>query len=178
MHSNSDEQLAIRMQRDDLVASAEFYSRHKGDVFQFCVRLLHNTQDAEDALQSAFLKFLHSVHSLRSPSTVKAWLYAIVRNEVYSSLRKRRSNGSLDEVEVPGAETPHETFVRSEDIEVVQRLMQELKPEYYEVLFLLEYESMSYAEISEAIGVSVAAVEARIFRARKELSQKLLDYTH
>jgi len=176
MRDLSDDQLAIRIQQHDTVASAEFYIRHKRDVFQYCYRMLQSKQGAEDALQSAFLKFFSSIAALRTPATVKSWLYSIARNEVYSQLRKTRKNGSIDELELAADDTPHEAFVRTEDAALVQRLLAELRPEYHEVLYLLEYEQMTYAEIAGVAGISVSAVESRIFRARKELSKKLSPY--
>ncbi len=172
----SDEELAVRIQKHDRTASAEFYTRHKSDVYQYSLRLLQNRQAAEDALQNAFLKFFSSIATLRIPSTVKSWLYSIVRNEIYSALRKNRSNGSLDDTEIASDETTDEIFTRQEDTELVQRLIRELEPDHHEVLYLLEYEQMTYAEIAHVIGVTVSTVGSRIFRARKELSKKLLPY--
>ncbi len=61
-------------------------------------------------------------------------------------------------------------------MKLVQTLLAQLKPEHHEVLHLLEYERMSYAAIAKLTGISISAVESRIFRARKEMAKKLAVY--
>lgn len=174
MNAPSDAQLAIRIQQNDTRAAAEFYNRHKGSVYHYCLQLLQGVESAKDAAQNTFLKFFDAINELRQPAAVRAWLYTIARNEVYSSLRQRRNNGPI--AEVIDEDTPYEKVVQEEEAEMVQSLLGKLKPEHREVLFLLEYEGMSYAEISRVTGISLSAVESRIFRARMELSEKLQRY--
>ncbi len=73
-------------------------------------------------------------------------------------------------------ESPHEAFVTQEQAEIVQRLLAQLKPEYREVLLLVEYEQMSYADIASVTGTTLSSVESRIFKARKALGKKLKQY--
>lgn len=88
-------------------------------------------------------------------------------------LRKRRSNGQIEDESVWSEETPHQQFVALERSEIVNRLLDSLKHEYREVLVLLVYENMSYAEIASVTGATESSVKSRIFRARKEMIEKL-----
>ncbi|MFH0989161.1 MAG: RNA polymerase sigma factor [bacterium] len=176
MQESTDSELVLKAQQHDVRAAAELYNRHKQAIYHYALRLLQCVESAEDAVQTTFLKFLTSLDQLHNCAAVKGWLYAIARNEVYSQLRRKRGNGSLDDVEVIDEETPHEQLVHTEEIELVQVMLTRLKAEHREVLHLLEYERLSYEEIAGITGVSVSAVESRIFRARKELAKKILTY--
>jgi RNA polymerase sigma-70 factor (ECF subfamily) len=100
-------------------------------------------------------------------------MFTIARNEVYAHLRRARSNGLEGNEDVWESDSPHEEFVAQEQVELVQRLLTQLKPEYREVLLLVEYEQMSYADIAAITGATLSSVESRIFKARKALGKKL-----
>jgi RNA polymerase sigma-70 factor (ECF subfamily) len=172
----SDIRLIQRMQLNDVSAFAEIYTRHKRGVYEYCFRLLQNRQSAEDATQNTFIKVQLGIHQLREITSFKAWMFTIARNEVYAHLRRARSNGLEGNEDVWEVESAHEGFVNQEQAELVQKLLAELKPEYREVLLLVEYEQMSYAEFASITGATISSVESRIFKARKALGRKLKPY--
>ena len=164
------------MQLNDTSAFAEIYMRYKRAVYEYCYRLLQNRQVAEDATQNTFMKIHHSIGELRSAASFKSWMFRIARNEVYAHLRRARSNGLEAGEDVWEVESPHDEFVHQEQSELVQRLLAELKPEYREVLLLVEYEQLSYADIASITNATLSSVESRIFKARKALAKKLKPY--
>jgi RNA polymerase sigma-70 factor, ECF subfamily len=172
----SDVQLIQRMQLNDTSAFAEIYIRHKRRVYEYCFRLLQDRQSAEDATQNTFIKVQQEIHRLRQVTSFKSWMFTIARNEVYAYLRRARSDGLEGNEDVWEVGSPHEDFVNREQAELVQKLLAELKPEYREVLLLVEYEQMSYAEIASVTGATISSVESRIFKARKALGKKLKPY--
>jgi len=176
IEQNSDVQLIHRMQLDDSSALAELYSRYKRSVYEYCFRLLQDRQNAEDATQNTFIKIQQRVGELRNAASFKAWMFTIARNEVYAHVRRSRSNGLEGHEDVWEVESPHEEFVQQEQTGLVQRLLAELKPEYREVLILVEYEQLSYAEIASITGATLSSVGSRIFKARKALGKKLKPY--
>lgn len=176
IEQNSDVQLIHRMQLDDSRALAELYSRYKRSVYEYCFRLLQDRQNAEDATQNTFIKVQQSIRELRNPESFKAWMFTIARNEVYAHVRRSRSNGLEGHEDVWEVESLHEAFVHQEQAELVQKLLAQLKPEYREVLLLVEYEQLSYADIASITGSTLSSVESRIFKARKALAKKLKPY--
>ena len=172
----SDMQLIQQMHLNDSGAFAEIYMRHKRAVYEYCYRLLQNRQIAEDATQNTFIKVQQRVGELRNLASFKAWMFTIARNEVYAHFRRARSNGLEGNEDVWEVESPHEEFVHQEQAELVRRLLSELKPEYREVLLLVEYEQMSYADIASITNATLSSVESRIFKARKALAKKLKPY--
>jgi RNA polymerase sigma-70 factor (ECF subfamily) len=173
MEESTDSELVLRAQQHDARAAAELYNRHNLAIYRYALRLLQRVENAEDAVQTTFLKFFTSLDQLHDPAAVKGWLYAIARHEVYSQFRRKRNDGSIDDVEIIDEATPHEQLVHKEEIELVQVMVTRLKTEHREVLHLLEYEHLSYEEIARVTGLSVSAVESRIFRARKELAKRI-----
>jgi RNA polymerase sigma-70 factor (ECF subfamily) len=173
---STDLQLVQRIRQNDRSAMAEIYLRYRRNVFEYCFRLLLNRQSAEDATQNTFVKIQQRARDLRDAASFKGWMFTIARNEVFAHLRRSRSNGLEDYEDVWETQSPHDECVAQEQVELVQRLLAQLKPEYREVLLLVEYEQMSYAEIAEVTGATISSVESRIFKARRALGKKLRPY--
>jgi RNA polymerase sigma-70 factor (ECF subfamily) len=176
----SDEIIVQRVRTGDLNAFAQLYERYKTNIYAYCHRLLQNQSSAEDALQNTFLKAYQSISTLDDPAAFKYWLFKIARNEVYTILRKSKSNGhikSLDDAEdIWDEETPFSKAVQTNTVDIIQQLLGQLKTEYREVLILREYEQLTYVEIAALTGDTESSVKSRIFKARKALTKKLKPY--
>jgi len=175
-----DAELVGRSGKGDKEAFSLLYAKYQRRVFAFCYRLMGHREAAEDAVQTSFLKAYQSLATLDDPRLFYYWLFTIARNEVFCHIRKRRGTGvtiSIDEAEdVWDGESPHEKLVNKEMLELVERLMGQLKAEYREALILRQYECLSYAEIAAITGDSISAVESRLFKARKALAQRLAPF--
>lgn len=176
MVSFSDEYLIERLREGDPRALGILYERYKNPVYAYCHRLLNDQQAAEDAVHDTFLKIRYAIHTLQQVQSFRSWLFRVARNEAYTFLRRTRNFDGLDEQDVWEAQTPLEQFVEEETTQIVQLLMNVLRPEYREVLILREYEGLSYAEIAEVTGATESSVRSRLFKARKALTMKLMPY--
>ncbi len=174
--SATDSVLVAKLQQGDRLAFAELYERYKTSIYSYCLRLLTDSQIAEDSTHETFLKMFSECRSLRSPEFLRPWLFRIARNEVFTRIRKSRRNGHVDDEAVWDTDTPHERFVTNETSEIVRRLLHELKQEYREVLVLREYEQMTYSEIADVTETTESSVKSRIFKARKAMTEKLKPY--
>lgn len=172
----SDEQLVLRLKAGDAEAFGELYEYYRPRVYRFASKLLQDADQAEDIVQETFLKARAAIQSLNQSFSLVSWLLTITRNEVYGQLRKRRSNGQANVDDVWDTETPLEEVIGAETVEIVQRVLAQLKPDYREVILLREYERMSYAEIAHITQDTEGAVKARLFKARKALVKKLKPY--
>ena len=161
-------------------AFAQLYEKYKSSVYAYSFRLLQNEPSAEDALQNTFMKAYQSISTLDDPAAFKYWLFIIARNEVYSLIRKSRSNGQFKSLEdsenVWAEETPLTQAVHTNTTDIVQALLGQLKTEYREVLVLREYDQLTYAEIAAVTGDTESSVKSRIFKARRALTRKLKPY--
>lgn len=171
----TDAQLVRRFIAGDDLALAALYQRFKVPLYGFCLRMLGDTESAQDALQDTFLRVHQARRDLRSPEKFKSWLFTIARNYCRRYLRRQGRQDLQDPNGLDGSwpaavETPIEV---REERAIVRSLIAQLPPNYREVIILREYEQASYREIAAITGASESAVRARLFKARKMLCARL-----
>lgn len=173
MQNTSDPELLSLMHSGDRGAFAEIYRRYRRALYAFCVRLLSDTQAAEDAVHETFLKLSAGSEAISQPSALKSWLYSVARNEALMALRRRRDGGDSDAGSVWDDETPLSLAEKEDVRNLVQSALAHLKLEYREVILLREFEGLSYGEIASVTGDSASSVKSRLFKARRALAEKL-----
>lgn len=149
----------------------EVLNRELNIVFQYLVKKGVPHLDAQDAVQETAFKYLKYADSIRS-SKVRSWLIRVALNYFYDQCRKNKKYILNFEEDMGGhqvEELPEFIILAKERKEELSRLLVGLKPLYSELL-LLKYESdLSYAEISQLLGISTSSVKVNLFRARKNL---------
>jgi RNA polymerase sigma-70 factor, ECF subfamily len=177
LKDQNDSALIQRYAEGERDAFGELYKKYHRRLAGYCFRLLQDRTKTQDVVQTVFAKALESIQSLEKPELFYYWLFTIARNEVYSLLRRTRSNGTVELTEdVWDSETPHESMVRKETILLVEEGLNRLKAEYREVLILRQFEQLSYSEIAAITGDTISSVESRLFKARKALLIQLKPY--
>lgn len=139
--------------------------------------VMRNDQDAEDAVQDAYIRAFRHFEGYRGENA-RAWLLRIVRNTCYTALRQQRAyeaDLSLDDmVALPGLASNPETIVLQRlDIARLKAALDELPMEFREVVVLCELEGMSYREIAEIVDIPLGTVMSRLARARRKLQERL-----
>jgi RNA polymerase sigma factor (sigma-70 family) len=136
--------------------------------------LLRDADDAEDAVQDAFLRAIRHFDDFRGVDG-RAWLLSIVRNTCLTRLRGRRSSASnveFDE-EIHTVEEarrgPEADLTRKDAAVSVHEVLGRLGVEFREVLVLRELEGLSYKEIAQITGVPIGTVMSRLARGRKQM---------
>jgi RNA polymerase sigma-70 factor (ECF subfamily) len=135
------------------------------------LRDVRDPDEAEDVTQIAFLNAFRAMRKGKEPAKPRAWLVTIARNVIrrrYRELARRPQEVALDP-EVAAALTEVDGPTAGEIAAALRRL----PPSQRAVLLLREIQGRSYAEIASELGLSLAAVETLIFRARRSLSQEL-----
>jgi RNA polymerase sigma-70 factor (ECF subfamily) len=161
---------------ETLVAS---YSRM---VFRIAYSILRNHHDAEDAAQEAFLRVLKHKESLGKVQNAKTWLARIAWTTALDKRRSGRLMESLDE-EQPGvgaaqsfpdlAPLPDEQLAGEQMRQLLQRLIAGLPEDLRHTLELSTVQELNSAEIGEVLKIPEGSVRTRLFRARKQLKEKL-----
>jgi len=155
---------------------------HLNAAYTLARWLIGNAQDAEEAVQDAYVRALRFFHEFRGGDG-RAWLLQIVRNTCYTQLRKtipRLSDTTFDEelhVEACVFGTPETVALKAADIQLVRIAIQELPLNYREVLILREIEGMSYGEMGKVLNETLANVRSTLFRARQALKKRLMETT-
>lgn len=180
MPNPDDAALLSKIHAGDQRSFTMLYEKYSHRLYAYCYRLLQDRQVSEEIVQTTFVKAFESLDTLDKPELFYAWLFSIARNEVYGYIRQKRKNGKAhsldDENDVWDTESPLTRLERKETSELVLDVLNQLKPEYREVLFLRQYDKLSYAEIAAITGDSLSSVESRLFKARKALATKLTPY--
>jgi RNA polymerase sigma factor (sigma-70 family) len=153
---------------------------HLDAAYNLARYLLRNDHDAQDVVQDAALRALKYFGGFRGAEggEARAWLLAIVRNTAYTW--RRRSPDALatefDESQHSDAiadDNPEAAAVTESERESLRRAIDELPPEFREVIVLRELEGLSYKEISDVAAVPVGTVMSRLSRARRRLEEAL-----
>lgn len=152
------------------------YERYEERLLRYIKRMgLLTDEEAEDALQEAFLKIWKNLNAFDPSLKLSSWLYRIVHNQAISCLRKKRSfgKGQKDDFddqryanvadEEPGS-SPDEL---EESDRHIHQVLDELPLKYKEVLVLKFLENMSYEDISDVLKIPEGTVATRINRAKK-----------
>jgi RNA polymerase sigma-70 factor (ECF subfamily) len=187
--AREDEHLLVAAaKKGDAAAFEELVSRYESKIFRLTMNITRNREDAEDAMQDAFLKSYSHLKNFQGDSRFYTWLVRIAANEALMRLRKRRPNQfSLDEP-VEGDEdlmprelqdwgpSPEQRFAQTEMHEILSGVIDSLEPDYRTVFVLRDIEELSTEDTASTLGISVPAVKSRLLRARLKLRQKLDRY--
>lgn len=171
-----DKTLIEAFQQGDEFAFISLYNRYKGAVYAFCAKMLLNQEQAQDVLQETFLRVYEKRDLLLKTDSFKSWLFTIARNQSINQLRRLKGHERLESRHEdhpsmqPGGGTPVHDLEKSEQVELVNRFLAELRPDYREVLILREYQNLTYEEIAAITRSTLGAVKSRLFKARRELA--------
>ncbi|HKV05767.1 MAG TPA: sigma-70 family RNA polymerase sigma factor [Candidatus Acidoferrales bacterium] len=172
----------------DISAFEALVGRYERKIFRLTQNITQNKEDAEDAMQEAFLKAFEHLQGFEGNSRFYTWLVRIAVNQALMKLRRRRPNlVSLDEDVDTGEDmmprevedwgpSPADRFAQTELSGILSKVIAELDPPFRVVFQLRDIEELSTEETADALGLSVPAVKSRLLRARLKLRQKLNQY--
>lgn len=174
--NREDETLVRRVLAGDTEAFANIVERYKVAVYNLCLRMLHNPEEAEDAAQEIFLRAYNQLSSYTPGRRFSTWILSIASHYSIDMLRRRRPTTDLESIEFWKASDkpePEESAITSETRDEVRELLTKLPEKYRAVTILRYWQDMPYDEIAETTGLSVATVKTRLFRARELLAKEL-----
>jgi RNA polymerase sigma-70 factor (ECF subfamily) len=186
--ADNEAQLVAAAKAGDLSAFDQLVSRYERKIFRLTMHITQNREDAEDAMQEAFLKSYEHLPNFQGDSRFYTWLVRIAVNQALMKLRKRRPNQvSLDEpVETEDdlvahqiqdwGPSPEQRYAQTELHEILSRAIAQLGPDYRTVFTLRDVEGISTGETAQLLSISVPAVKTRLLRARLKLRAILSAY--
>jgi RNA polymerase sigma-70 factor (ECF subfamily) len=187
----NEKSLLAAARRGDERAIRKLIDTYSPRLYNVALRILRNSQDAEDALQETFIMALNKLDQFDGRSAFLTWIYRIAVNSSLMALRKRRSRSKKEEsIEVPGFEEiksrqlidwnadPLRRVMTNEMREVMDKAIDRLPPNYRTVFVLRDLEEFSTEEAAKILGISVANVKVRLMRARLFLREALDKHFH
>ncbi|MDW8052550.1 MAG: sigma-70 family RNA polymerase sigma factor [Armatimonadota bacterium] len=177
---------------DEVVRFEALVATYERRIYNLLLRMVGDPEDAADLTQETFYRAYRVFHQFRGDAQPYTWLYRIAVN-LASDYLEKRARVRRREVELAALEftnedeptgwdppdtsaSPEEQLLQQELVRKVQTLIQQMPPDYREIILLREYEEMSYEEIAEVLGISVEAVRSRLARARAWLRMRLTPY--
>ena len=183
-----DLSLIQELQRGNDGALDELMQRHKEPLFRFIYRYVLSEEEARDLLQETFVRVYFKRDQFRPSARFSTWLYRIALNLCRDHARSRagkqeRLTESLVIRSVEGEErerditaksaNPTEIAQTNEALLQLERAIQTLPHDLKAVLILVALENRPQKECADLLGITVKAVETRVYRARKLLAERL-----
>jgi len=150
---------------------------HLDAAYNLARWLLRSDQDAEDAVQEAYLRAYKAFPRFRGGDG-KPWLMTIVRNVCYSALKKSQTH----ETPEPFDEQIHQTAAQAEireagrqqaNAETLHAALDRLPAEFREIIVLHDLEDLAYKQIAVVLGIPIGTVMSRLARARSRLRAEI-----
>lgn len=166
----NDAEAIKRCQQGEREAFRHLVERYQKRAVAHGIAILFSRDDAEDAVQEAFIDAFKAIGSFDTSRTFYQWFYVLLRNRCYKMTAKRRPTESLDEalllVSQPGTST--ETTIG------LEKALHSLTSEEREIVCLKYFDGLSYDELAAHLQIPRGTVMSRLFNARRRLQHKLL----
>lgn len=151
-------------------------TRHHKAVFNLTLRMVKDFQDAQDLVQTVFLKAYEKLGAFDARFKFFSWIYRMAVNESLNFLKRRRRWEGLGEGRDYAAEDQQsaEAYEATEMSRTIQNALMFLKVEYRAVIILKHLEELSYEEIAYILEVPAKTVKSRLFSARQMLKDVMI----
>ncbi len=164
----------------DQQAYAQLMERYRRPVYHMVLKMIRNTDDAEDLTIEAFAKAFKNLHKFKKDYTFSTWLFRIATNNAIDFIRKKKlktfslntsfsnDNGESITIDVEdGNLNPQEVAIKEQKIELVQMFVTKLPPKYQRLVRLRYFDELSYDEIAKTLEAPLGTVKAQLHRARE-----------
>lgn len=174
MTAPTDRDLIRRAMRGANDAFGELVMRHQTNVFNVCYRILHEPGEAEDLAQETFMRAYNRLQTFDLTREFGPWIRRIAANLCLNYLESQKVDVELDEErdsnQSPSPEAATEVREKSEQIRIA---LSSLPARYRVIIELRHYQELSYEEIATELKIPLSDVKSYLFRARKQLAEKL-----
>ena len=183
-HELDDRELVARVRAGDDRAFETLYLRYQPRIAAYVGGMVRDHGRAEDVTQEVFMSALRRMRAAEGEIAFKPWIYEIAKNACIDAYRRGRNTVevSFDAHDAIGADdhgrlaepgaTPDAAVEGKLAIDNLCGAFGGLSQVHHDVLVLREFEGLTYIEIGERLGMSTAAVESTLFRARKRLTEE------
>ena len=179
-----DEEIILKGCREGKrIAQKQLYDKYVSSMLAICLRYSKSRNEAEDLLQEGFLKIFQNINTYRKHGSLEGWIKRIMINHALNQYKKNRKIPFAEDVDSINENeilSVHEEVENNEPVpaETLLAMIQSL-PEGYRLVFnLYVFEGYSHREIAEAINFSENTSKTQLMKARRQLQEKILQYTN
>jgi RNA polymerase sigma-70 factor, ECF subfamily len=182
--ADPDAEFVARVKAGETDAFEELVRRHGRRVYRSLIGILGSAEEAEDALQDAFLKAFQHLPDFEGRSRFSTWLVRIALNTGLQRLRGRKDFETLDEdgdefrpKQIQAwTENPEDLYSQEELRRLVETEVMKLPAKYRVALMLRDLEELSTEEAANALGLTIPGLKARVLRGRLMLRESMVSY--
>lgn len=170
------------VQEGDQQAYAQLMERYRNSVYYMLLKMVKNTDDAEDLTIEAFSKAFKNLSRFKKEYTFSTWLFRIATNNCIDFIRKKRletlsihssytnDDGNPVQIDIEDRRLdPQEQAIKEQKIELVRAFVDMLPPKYRRLVELRYFKEYSYDEIAKELDAPLGTVKAQLHRARELL---------
>ncbi len=171
-----DEQIKALAASDERAAAEVLIRKYRDPLFHHAAWILKDWQEAIDVTQEVFIRAMRERRFFDEGFNMKAWLYRVTSNLCFNMVRDRKRRAAILET-VPRktsdeAKQPDLVFKGEQQARILSA-MENLSANHRQILMLRYYSDLSYAEISDNLGIKLGTVMSRLSRARSQLIEFL-----
>lgn len=167
----NQKEIIQQCKKNDYTAQVEVYNKYKNMLYNSCVRILKNREDAEDMVHDAFIKGFQKIHQVSDEINIGAWFRRIAINASLDKLRKEKHTFWAEESKEIEAETEEVEFDKVEEISIdfIKECIHQLKEKYRVILLLYLIENYNHREIAELLQLKDSTVRNQYVRGKNQL---------
>ncbi len=184
-----EKELILRLKKNDEIAFGILVDLFSKKVYNTCVGMLQNMEDAQDITQEIFITIHLNINEFKEESSLSTWIYRISVNKCLEFIRKKnrkKRSGIFRSIYSSDGEKAienHSDFMHpgiqleNKERSIILFRSIALLPEQQQTAYVLhKLEQVSYNEIADVMQVSLSAVESLLFRAKQNLKKHLATY--
>ncbi len=173
--TRSDAELVLAALASEAGAAGEIYDRYSDHIYSFCVSRLRNAEQAADATHDTFVKASLRLSTLREPSRLRSWLFAIARNQITDQARQRERTTSLEGAAEMVADIPDNDadLLRAESAALLWEAASSLQDRDYDLMELQLRHGLEGADLADALGVTTSHLHTLQSRMKDRLEKAL-----
>ena len=160
-----------RAARGDREAFAAIFRRHQQDLYRYCVAILGDPDDAQDALQDTMVKALRALPGERREISLKPWLYRIANNEAIELRRRHRPTEPLADATLPSTASLEQVAAERRRLRDLLADLAELPVRQRGALVMRELAGFDFEQIATALETTPAAARQVLYEARRSLHE-------
>jgi len=171
----------------DREAFSLLVERYQKGLATYIFHMIHHYEEALELTQEVFIKVYENLNRYDGQYKFSTWLYKIASNHTIDHIRRQHmttlpiqetaEDGTSMEIPLESATlNPLDAYTNKAILEDVQRAVDDLPPDYRELIILRHFSYRSYEEMAKITGLPLGTVKNRIFRARQILMEKLQDF--
>ena len=157
-------------------------SKYRDPIFFMLYEKVNDKELAKELTIEAFGKAFNKLNTYTSDYAFSTWLFTVAKNNCIDHLRKKKlptvsidstlehEEGTSSSMDIPDQNpTPDKSLIRSQRIQILRSIVEQLKPNYRELVKLRYFKEYSYEEIAEELNIPLGTVKAQLHRSREKL---------